>query len=281
MTTHLPDDLRALMDSALADIDVPVHRLHDRAVTAGRRVRRRRRTVALTGGLAAVAAVVALVVPLTGGTGTTARDRGYAGEPTDLADLPQPFVHRPGFWDMPAAGMAERLAGLLPGRVTLSTYETHRTDAGPGESSAYVGDLVGTLDAPGGSGSVEVMLTQLADQAVLDAATSGGHSWGDQDFGCPPEMGPDTTIVACRTTADRSGRVFQRELEARTEGITYREARIVTGGGTVLVASANSTQAKWRPPASAPRNPLTLDQLTAIATSPTWAAWRPASPSGR
>lgn len=277
------DDLRDLMTRALADLDVPTHRLGDRAELDGRRLRRRRRALVAAGGFAAAATVAAFAVPLAGGSGNTAHDAGYAGSPptmsaTDLADLPAPFVDRPGYWDMPAAEMAARLADLLPKRIDLATYERTNTDHAPGEPDVLIGVLRGTLSSPTGPGSVNVMLTQLPDQAVLDAAKSAGHAWGDQDFGCPPELGStDTTVLTCATKTDASGRVVQRELETRTAGVTYREVRIVTHGGTVYVATANSTQRKWTAPPSASQNPLTLDELGRIATSAAWTSWRPSS----
>lgn len=288
MTTELEDlaefdDLRVLMTGALAELDVPTARLRERATVDGRRLRRRRRALVAVGGLAAAAAAAAFTVPLIGGSGTTARDGGYADTPTaaatSLAEPPHPFVDRPGWWDMPAAEMASRLSALLPRHVTLASYETTIPDPGPGRSSARIGDLGGTVAARTGPGSVEVMLTQLSDQAVLDAARSAGETWGDQDFGCPPDLGdPAVQVRTCATRADAAGQVVERQLETLQGGVTYREVRLVTDGGIVYAATANSTQRKWTAPPSASHNPLTLDQLARIASSTTWTDWTP--PSG-
>jgi hypothetical protein len=268
------DDLRALMTRSLAYAEPPVRRLTDRAEHDGRRLRRRRKAAVAVGGIAAAAAVTALAVPLTGGSGSTAEDDGYAGPPSRAADAGKPFVAQPGFWDMPAQQMAQRLTGLLPRRVSLVSYETTSSDHAPGESDAQIGYLTGTLAGTTGPGSVNVMLTQMSDQAADEAAASGGTRWGDQDLGCPPELGSAGVVVqTCTTRSDTSDRVVQRELETLQDGVTYREVRIVTGGGMIYVATANSTQRKWEAPASATRNPLTLSQLARIAASSDWTDW--------
>ena len=284
MTTDLDDlaqfdDLRVLMTDALADLDVPTARLRDRATIAGGRLRRRRHALVAAGGLAAAATVAAFALPVVGGSASSAKDGGYAVQPTvapsAVADLPQPFVPKPGYWDMPVADMAARLSHLLPKRVGLAAYEKKSTDRAPGESDAYIGYLTGTLTGATGPGGVNVMLTQLSDQAVLDAAKTAGHAWGDLDFGCPPDVAPEVEVRSCSTASDASGSVVQRELETVADGVTYREVRIVTHGGTVYAATANSTQRKWTAPPSASRNPLTMDQLARIATAAVWTDWTP------
>ncbi|MDH2415046.1 hypothetical protein [Nocardioides sp. CER19] len=268
------DDLRDLMARALDDVDVPVGRMHDRAAVDGRRLRRRRSALVGVGGLATAAAVAVFAVPLTGGD-TTARDDGYAGGHNRAADS-VPFVAKPGYWDMPVAEIASRLTDLLPQRVSLTSYERTNTDHAPGESDVVIGYLTGTLSGRTGPGSVEVMLTQLSDQAQRDGAVSQGETWGDQDLSCPPELSsPDIEVRTCATRSDASGRVVERELEMVDHGVTYREVKIVARGGVVYAATANSTQRKWTAPPSASRNPLTLDQLARIATSPVWTSWAP------
>lgn len=283
MTTDMDDltqfdDLRELMTHALAEIDVPVRRLHDRALLDGRRLRRRRRVLVAAGGLAAAATVAAFAVPLASGSGSTATDNGYAGSPTakttTTAAEPAPFVDRPGYWDMPVADMGTRLEQLLPKRVTLASYEMKNTDHAPDESDAYIGYLTGQLDGPAGPGGVNVMLTQLSDQAVLDAAASEGAHWGDIDLGCPPEVSSrEVEISSCSTRRDAAGRIIEQQLEMVLDGVINRRVRLVTAGGVVSVDTANSVQRKWTPPTSASRPPLTLDQLAGIATSRAWTTW--------
>jgi hypothetical protein len=270
------DDLRGLMTRTVAGAEPPVRRLADRARRDGGRLRRRRRAAVAVGGLAAAAAVAALVVPLAGGSGSTARDDGYAGSPSRAADAGKAFVAKPGYWDMPAAAMSERLADLLPNRVSLTSFEETSTDRAPGESTALVGELPGTLAGRTGPGNVEVMLSQLPGRAVLDASDPDDLNGDGNLDGCPPELSStDFEVRSCSLQRDSSGRVVERELEVADRGVITREVMLVTHGGTIYVASANSTQRKWTAPPSASRNPLTLDQLAHIATSTTWTDWTP------
>lgn len=279
------DDLRAFMDDALTDLDVPVRRLHERSGAAGRRLRRRRHALVAVGGLAAAATAAAFVVPLAGGSGSTARDDGFAGSPaasptatptglpTPAADPPAPFVDRPGWWDMPAAEVASRLAGQLPKDATLTSYERTNTDHAPGESDAFIGYLNGTLTGRHGPGGVNLILAQLPDRAVLDDAGEQGAD--DVSFGCPPAVSsPDVQVLTCTTRGDAAGHVVERRLETVHDGVTTREVRLTTHGGSIYVSTANSTQRKWDAPTSASEPPLTLAQLARIATSTTWTDWQ-------
>ena len=271
-------DLRRLMGRALDDVDVPVPRLHARATADGRQLRRRRRVVTAVGGLAAAATIAALAGSITGGSATVAHDRGFATEHTAAVDPQVPFVARPGFWDMPAVEMADRLSGLLPDRVALRSFQTTSTDHAPGESDALVGYLDGTLTAPVGEGGVNVMLTQLPARAVIDAAPSDDADGDGNGDGCPPDVSmPEVEVRSCSVLRDASGRVVEQQLETSSLGVTVREATLITHGAKIYVAAADSTGRKWATPSGASRPPLTMAQLTRIAQSDVWTSWTPPS----
>lgn len=277
MTTHLDDDLsefddlRLLMTRALDGVEVPVQRLTDRATGDGRRRRRRSRALTAVGGLAAAATVAVVVGSASGsGSGTTATDRGIATAPTRTHA--STFVARPGFWDMPTAEVHARLEALLPQivggrRLAITSWEHRLTDAGPGESGLTPGRLTGTMTGKPGIGSFEVGMHQLSP------ADAGDPS---QDFGCPPaDWDPAATVRSCVTLEDAAGRPEGRQLAVELDGVELREVTWQTHGGLVRVATANSTQRKWGPPASAAEPPMTLAQLTQVAQSDTWTSWTP------
>jgi len=284
------DDLRDVFDRAMTDLSVPTARLCEGATRTGRRLRWRRRALVGAGGLAAAAAVGAFLVPLVGGSGDTARDPGMATEPpadpsgrpsaASSAEPPtEPFVARPGYWDMPAQEMRDRAAGLLPEGVTISSYERKNTEHAPGESDEMVGDLRATLSGPSGPGSLEVGLIQSPDVEPIftipaDPSALDGVDLTSTDFSCnPANFWVKPTV--CETLTDAQGQPYGVIIELTDAGVTTRTVKLIANEGVVRASVANSVERKWTPPTSAAEPPLTLDQLQAVATSATWTDWTP------
>jgi hypothetical protein len=264
------NDLHALMDRALVDLPVPTDRLYGGAVRRGRPLRRRRRAGAALGALALAAAAVVVTLPaVTGGEGDAG---GVATDPHPQRASPQPFVSHPGWWDMPVGPMRERLAALLPPRVTIADFERLNTDHGPGESAVLHGVLTGTLRNASdiGPGSIEIFLTELPQDPVARADLRAQH------LSCDPHTRNIVDVdgpVQCRTSDVRDGQPYERTVTFTDQGVTYSVVYRWSGDGEIYAATANSTQRKWGPPASAVHPPLTLPQLAAIAESPTWTTW--------
>jgi len=70
-----------------------------------------------------------------------------------------------------------------------------------------------------------------------------------------------------------SGRLTERW----TDSVVINEVVLRRDGGTVYAASANSLDDTWGPDSavSAPRPPLTLDQLEALVRNDTWVSYEP------
>ena len=260
-------ELRVLMARTLTDLPTPTERLYDGAVRQGRPLRRRRRAGSALAAAAVVAALAAVAVPLVGGTGATTG--GVAVEPDPPPVQPLPFVAHPGWWDMPAREMHQRLVALLPDDVGVTAYEKVNTDHGPGESNQFSGVLLGTLrDATDvGPGSIEIMLLELPQDPAALADVRDQHLSCDLDDW---DLDSLDRPVKCETSDLHSGRPYQRTVTYVAHGVHYTEVRRWTDGGEIYAAVANSTQRKWGPPASAHRAPLTARELTAVVGSSSW-----------
>jgi hypothetical protein len=258
-------DLHDLMDRALTDLPTPVARLRDGATRQGRSLRRRRRTITAVAGTAVLAAAVAVVVPVLGGTGP--RPGGVAVDPA--SSQPQPFVAHPGWWDAPVGEMRKRLVGLLPEDVTIAGYDRTNTEHAPGESSDWSGVFTGALrDASDvGPGGVEIMLTELPQDPTALADLRAQHLSCDLDDWTFVDL---EGRVQCEVGDLRGGRPYERTITFTDQGVTYSEVRRWVGDGEVYAAVSNSTERKWGPPASAARPPLSLPELVAIVENPSW-----------
>ncbi|WP_122816947.1 hypothetical protein [Nocardioides pantholopis] len=293
--TSPEQDLHDLFDRTMRGVSPDVAGLHDHAVTAGRRLRRRRRIEAA---VLAATTVAVVALPLAG-SGDDTPSRGVPATSTDVSVSPSPdgnaeptpdasatatptpggalvvpepeatpFAARPGWWDMPVGPMLSRLRARLPEGVTIASYERRATDAAPGEPTRLQGTLSATLaDADGVLGSIEVMLVQLPDDPDARAAQLAQDlgcdlsGWDFQELAGPPRCendGPDT-----------------RSVSFTDRGVTYHEARRRVGDGQIYVAVANSTERKWGPPASAGPPALRPSQVAAIAADPAWTSWTP------
>ncbi|GAA4696404.1 hypothetical protein [Nocardioides conyzicola] len=262
-------DLHDLMDRALTDLPTPTARLREGALRQGRPLRRRRRVVTGLAGFAVVAATAAVLVPIVGSDGPTTGGVATETPPTPQPKQPDDFVAHPGWWDMPVGEMRTRLLALLPNDVEISSYAKISTDHAPGESSVLSGVFRGTLrDASGdGPGSIEIFLTELPQDPTALADVRAQHlscdlsDWELDDLAAP---------VQCELGDRHDGSPHQRTITFTNNGITYTEVRRWSGAGEIYAATANSTQRKWGPPASAARPPLTLSELTAVVDSPSW-----------
>ncbi|MFT4286427.1 hypothetical protein, partial [Nocardioides sp.] len=251
----------------------------------------RRRALVGAGGLAAAAAVGAFLVPLAGGSGDTAVDNGIATDPSSAASTKPstspsptteatpkagPFVARTGWWDMPASEMATRLKSLLPSEVRLESYAKNSTYADPELDGAL--SLRSDPDAVGG---IRVALLQqpAVDPIVDPVADPSEYDGVDMtvgDYSCPGgNIAEETTLISCETLRNQDGTLLGRIQETVHGGIVNRQAKIVTAGGVIYVATVNATGEKWETPSgTAPL--LTLDQALALAESSVWTDWDPA-----
>jgi hypothetical protein len=266
-TQHSGAQLTALMTRSVEELTVPLDRLRHGAVADGRRLKRRRRVLAgLTGTGAAAALVVALSPGLPG-----ADQPGFATDPTpsysETANPPSTestaggYVDPgPGFWDMPAREMLNRLGPLLPSGVSVVHAQLTVPDPAPGQSPKARGWLRVTLARAGvaGQADLELMLWNPV------------HEPGAVE--CPGNLEPGPGVV-CTPLADGAG----RRVQITTGAVVVRGATVHAGKGFVYVATANSTDDKWGAGSgtSTAEPLLSLDEVEAIARADAWAAWSP------
>lgn len=268
--THLDDatDLRTVMERSLRDLDQPDD-LQSTVLARGRRVRRRRRAVAAGSGLAASVAVVGLAV-------TTLQSPGQPGSGTDPASPAAPAAAAdpvapmstvppsasPGWWDVPADELAQRLEGVLPEGVTLVSVDP-LVETGGDERVLARGTVSGVLRGPSGPGAFQVMLSP-------PAAGSGERAVRATELRCAP------VHTQCRQVRT-DGTPTARFSTTTDQGTTYREAVVrEPDNGRVYLYVADSSGEKpgyEAPTASAP--PLGADQLRALAQDPVWTTWVP------
>ena len=255
------NDLHALMDRALADVEVPTDRIQHGAVRRGRAVRRRRRGAALLGGLAVAATVAGLVVPTVAGT------RSTEGSVAHDTATPSPGLYQPpaGWWDLPGAQMRDRLADLLPEGLRITDADLGDEDLAPGDQPRGGFVQVDVADDTGPAGGLNVLL--YAPQPD-DAA---GRAFVRRQISCPGNA--DVTPARCTELRDSDGDVVGRSARWDTEGVVVLEVtRLTPDGAVVYAAASNSSDDKWGPGSSidGERPPVTAAALRAIAASTTW-----------
>lgn len=295
--------VREVIDSAMSDSRPPLD-LAAGALHRGRRLRTRRRlALASTAVAASVLAAVTAPLVLSGDDGS-----GTDGTGLIATQGPAPVPEAPrGWWDMPATEMVSTVQAILPEGVVLEDsgpLEADTPEGGPARGWAQP-----HLRTASGSGSLNVILYPYADptitlteeeQTVLAPTTSG-------DPGCDaPELssatsceevrqgeeievapsGPATDIscdeeregrTRCTQIVDAKGEVVGRRLTSRWGGTLMTEVVLRRDGGTVYAASANTLDDKWGEDSqlTAPRPPLTLDQLEDLVRNEAWVSYRP------
>ncbi|GAA1132284.1 hypothetical protein [Nocardioides aquiterrae] len=243
------NDLHALMDRALADLDVPTDRLHAGAVRRGRAARRRRRAGVVLGGVAAAVAV-AVAVPLLGTVGASTGDQLAQGG----AVLPPPDVYEPAphWWTMPGEEVAHRLTFLTPSRYTTPWTFT-------GASRAWA--ELGLKDDHGYAGLVNVEL-----RAPADAGGDAADPW----ITCPGNL---TAPDSCTEVHGASGAVVGRDSRT-TDGdeIVLESTYLTPDGAVVRATSSNSTAATWggNVPTMRDHAPMTLAEVRDVAEARLW-----------
>lgn len=254
MNTHLDDgaDVRATLQRALHDTHAPD--VVPAAVTAGRRIRNRRRAAVAAGGIATIAAVGALAFPALGGGGSTAADRLPVAAPPSPTSTPAEH----GWWDMPAPQMLAALEERLPSGVTNADPGTDAE-----ERRGRPGELWLHLDAPTGTGAFSMLLRPpITDQA--------GAVPYERSIGCKPRY------LRCVLIRDEDGTVVGDVTTEVDQGTTYHNADLVLpDGGAINVYVADSTGDKpGYAPSTAEAPPLTFEQVLALAQDPVWVSYR-------
>jgi hypothetical protein len=264
--------VREVLRRATDDLTAPAHRLTEQASTRGRRLRRRRRVLGTAGALCSAALLAGLVAVVAGGqphaSAPIATDP--APGPSEATQEPQPTPDpQPadaGTWtQMPATQMLTVLKSLTPDDLSFADPVTTNEDRAPGEPEG-------------------VMQGWLLADVVSDGATSGGINVilmgpGEPSsrYTCPGNLeAPD----ACTEITDAGGATIGRRSTATRGGVTVHEVVLVgPGGGLVYVAASNSADDKWGAGSSIASDtvPLTLGQLTAIASDSAWTTWEPAA----
>jgi hypothetical protein len=295
-------DLRERFDRAMHDLSAP-DGLTDAALTDGHRLRRRRRVITVSTGVAAAAAVTALVTASLGGgtpsTGPQVATQPPAPTPSSAPPTDAPLdLDAPGWWSMPASTMALELASRLPDGMQLTDVETVNTDRAPGEPRRELeGYLTGVLrPAEGGPGKINMVFYSPAEGEPAPDASSGGvpstFTETDADGNvtayvqgpttaerttCDPEW-LNTPIENCTELTNDAGEPIGRVLDSTVGGVRSLSVDLLTAdGGVVLVDVANTLDDKWPDGAtpSADDVPLDLDTLRAIAEDPVWTSYQP------
>lgn len=247
MTHDDPDEdpgfIAAAMRRGVADLEAPVNRLTATATTAGRAARRRRTFLAVAAGAALVTGGV--FGGLTLATTSTDDSSADATPSTSPSQTPEATA----WWLQSAAQMQRHLQQLLPRNTRVDT-----AGAGPGDGRS--GSLAAIItNAMTGSGGLTVRLVAPADSRRLT---------------CPDDVRPPDT---CEITVGASG-----APQVRQRFQTLGELQIITaevevpGGGQVRIAAANTLDEVWDRTARpwGPEPAIALDELVAIAQSPTW-----------
>jgi hypothetical protein len=260
-------DLHDLMVRSLDDLPTPADRLRSGSLRRGRALRRRRRAGAALGGVAALAAVTAIVLPSL--SGSRATEGHLATEPSDsTSQFDEP---PPGRWDVPGRVMLNRLQDLLPPGLTTTAENFGNDELGPGEKPHGGFLQVDLRDTDGDpAGGLNVLLYAPTDTGDADA-TPHISCEGDVD------LDGGTT---CTLQRDASGQVVGRTFRSPSDDgvVVTREVRIVGPDGAELYAAAsNSSDDKWGIGSStdtaAPA--LTIAQLRDLISDPTWLDWTP------
>ena len=254
--------VRDALQRATDDLASPVQRLTATAARNGRRLRLRRRITVAVG---SVCAAAALAVPVVLALGPNpGREGEVATDPSTSLPEPLPPSDRPGWWDMPATEMLQRLKDTTPdGRSYADPILTNEGENAPGEP-------------------VGVMRGWLAADVVAHGATAGGvnvllYAPGAQGerLTCPGNL---TAPDQCNEITDDAGRPVGRTSVTTRGPIKVREVVLrQDDGGVVYVAASNSADDKWGAGSAAASDqvPLTLTELLDIAGYPQWTTYEP------
>ena len=99
-------------------------------------------------------------------------------------------------------------------------------------------------------------------------------------YTCPGNL---TAPDSCTEITDGAGTTLGRQSSTTTGGVTVLEVVLRgPGDGLVYVAASNSADDKWGADSTVASDtvPLTLDQLTSIASDDVWTTWEPPARSG-
>ena len=257
--------LREVIDSAMTGTRPP-HDLAAGSLARGRRLRTRHRAGWAAAGVVASGALAVAVPWVAAGGDRPVRDSALvateppAPDPT-LADVP------PGWWDVPATDMVSAVEAILPDGVVV-------TDPGPlvadiPEGGPAHGWIAPHLLGPSGDGSLNVIVSP-------GPAPGMGQIGMDREVGCGGERSSDR--ASCEELLDAQGNVIGRRLTERwTDSVVINEVVLRRDGGTVYAASANTLDDKWSSssPVSAPRAPLSLDDLENLVRNDVWVSYTP------
>ena len=299
--TDLDDgaDLRAVMDRSLRDLDAPDH-CGPAALAAGRRIRdptsrdRHRST-----GVAAVAAVTALVTCRASVAAPSDADRRSPTRPDVVARPVQRTVDRcaptgrAGWWTMPATAWPHSSRRTCPRACTVETVDTTvRPGARPGARGSSAGSC-GTLSASTGPGAIQIILYP-PERERPDAVAAACRAPSPSRRGRQRTATPGTDDRRAHHTAnpsrlprlhrelhgaDRRRRRADRPVLSTAPSRGRRTSRwslLGPDGGALYFYVADSTGEKpgyEAPSAEAP--PLTLDQLRTLAEDPVWTSYQP------
>ena len=293
-------DLRERIDLAMSDLSAPAG-LTETALTDGRRLRRRRRTLTAASGLAVTAVVAAIVIPnLGGGSPRTEPDLAtQPPAPSEKSPSPSadgqtpslapedgsPFPELPaGWWDMPSTEMVAVLEALLPEGVSVVEAETRRETGDPDDPwEPADGGLHGILEGPDGPGTFQIILygpdpTELPDPVTTTDAAGNEHT---KAYGGSPT---NRSRIKCRRyhdtcdpITDASGDQVGLVASNVERGTSYFDVALLgPDGGALYFFVADSTGEKpgyEAPTADTP--PLTPDQLRSLAEDPAWTSYTP------
>jgi hypothetical protein len=262
--------VRDVLHRATDDLAAPVASLTATAALDGRRLRRRRRTVAAVGTLCAATLVGVPVFAALGGSNpstspSVATDPTPSATPTPTPSVePTPHLIDNDAWaTMPAAEMAALFESLAPDGIGLTDVMTTNEDRAPGEpENQSPGYLVGRVTTNGiVTGSVNLVL-HVTGQPSSSYTCPGNLRHPES---CAEILGDDGQPIGLRSI-NVSGDVVDHYV------VLLRE-----NGGTVYVDATNSTDDKWGwgSPIAGPTPPLTLDQLQAIAEDDAWIGYEP------
>lgn len=298
-------DLRERFDHAMNDLSAP-DGLTSAVLADGHRLRRRRRVLTASTGVAAAAVITALVAANLGGsapsTGPQVATQPPAPTPASTQDpeggLPSPgpaewpndpFPDLPeGWWDAPADVLLGHLQTTLPEGIELTDYDLGPTDGAPGEPGVSAGWLHATLTGPDGPGGFEIILSMpdLEDPPDPVTTTDAAGNEGTSVLATGPsnlvkvKCGHHARYTdTCEEILDANGVPIGRVTSFLQDGtITFYEATFLgPEGGLVYMSAWNATDGKPNPdtPQSAPVPPLTPDQLRDLVQDPAWTAYQP------
>ncbi len=299
-------DLRERFDHAMNDLSAP-DGLTSAVLADGHRLRRRRRILTASTGVAAAAVITALVAANLGGsapsTGPQVATQPPAPTPASTQDpkgggLPRPgpaewpndpFPDLPeGWWDAPADVLLAHLRTTLPEGIEITDYDLGPTDRAPGEPGVSAGWLHATLTGPDGPGGFEIILSMpdLEDPPDPVTTTDAAGNEGTTMLATGPsnlvkvKCGHHARYTdTCVEILDANGEPMGRVTTFLQDGtITFHEATFLgPEGGLVYMSAWNATDGKPNPdtPQSAPVPPLTPDQLRDLVQDPAWTAYQP------